>query len=359
MHFGLRIWKSVLGVFLCGLIDLLRGQAGTPFYSCIALLQCMRQDKEDSLKFSLQREMGTLIGAFYGVFMILWFNDVEGLLRYTIISLAIIPIINTAILIRHKNAAYFACVVFLSIAINHLGDRNPYLFVFNRWLDTTIGIVLAYMINQFSLPHNYDTKTIFVMPLTSSLDGYSKYHLQRLLTKGVKITFDFKGDIDQAHQTLDHYPLTLPIICDDGHTLYDLKKHQFIINTSMEPSLAQAIYRKIVHLNPHIAYIKEQTLMIGLTFDDEFYFERRHSPYLNYFHQELPVEQAVLYFECTDITDSVLQLEGVEVVDLGNHRYKIYAPNKKAELLTGTLFIGGENQKMMISEIERLSKRKK
>lgn len=51
-------------------------------------------------------------------------------------------ILYTTVLLK-KNASYFSTVVFLSIVVNHIGDQNPLLFVFNRVLDTMIGIVLA------------------------------------------------------------------------------------------------------------------------------------------------------------------------------------------------------------------------
>ena len=42
----------------------------------------------------------------------------------------------------HKgNTSYFACVVYLSIAVNHVTDVDPFLFVLNRCFDTVIGIV--------------------------------------------------------------------------------------------------------------------------------------------------------------------------------------------------------------------------
>ena len=52
-------------------------------------------------------------------------------------------ILYTTVLLKKKNASYFSTVVFLSIVVNHIGDQNPLLFVFNRVLDTMIGIVLA------------------------------------------------------------------------------------------------------------------------------------------------------------------------------------------------------------------------
>lgn len=50
------------------------------------------------------------------------------------------------------NAAYFSCVVFLSIVMVHIGDSNPYHFVLNRVVDTLIGIAVSMLINACHLP---------------------------------------------------------------------------------------------------------------------------------------------------------------------------------------------------------------
>lgn len=47
---------------------------------------------------------------------------------------------------------YFSCVVFLSIVVIHIGDANPCLFVFNRVMDTMIGIIVGMLVNSVRLP---------------------------------------------------------------------------------------------------------------------------------------------------------------------------------------------------------------
>ena len=71
------------------------------------------------------------------------FGEPPELVYGTLVSFAIILVLYTTVLIRKKKASYFSCVVFLSIVVNHITDDNPYLFVFNRGLDTMIGIALG------------------------------------------------------------------------------------------------------------------------------------------------------------------------------------------------------------------------
>lgn len=71
----------------------------------------------------------------------------------------VVLVLYTTVLFGQKQASYFSCVVFLSIVINHVSDLNPYLFVWNRFLDTMIGICVGVCINCFSL-HRVRNKDI-------------------------------------------------------------------------------------------------------------------------------------------------------------------------------------------------------
>lgn len=147
----INIIKSSVGVLLGFIIYLIRGKEGTPFYTALSVLWCMQPYSSN-----IKRTLGTMIGAFYGLITILleyyflpFKND---FIRYLSISILLIPVIYTTVLINKKKSTYFSCVVFLSIVVNHLSDKNPYFFVFNRVLDTMIGIVIALVINTIKIP---------------------------------------------------------------------------------------------------------------------------------------------------------------------------------------------------------------
>ena len=148
---GMRIIKSALGVLICFGIFFLRGKQGTPFYSALAVLWCIQKETRNTVGNALQRTIGTLIGAVYGLVYILIKLSLstigDSLLHYALISVTLIPVIYTTVVIQQKKASYFSCVVFLSIVVNHLMDENPYLFVFNRSMDTLIGIFVGLVLN--------------------------------------------------------------------------------------------------------------------------------------------------------------------------------------------------------------------
>ena len=154
IHFppiGMRIIKSALGVLICFGVYFLRGKHGTPFYSALAVLWCIQKETRNTVGNALQRTIGTLIGAAYGLVFILVKLSIQvigdSFWHYALISLTLIPVIYTTVILHQKKASYFSCVVFLSIVVNHLMDENPYLFVFNRTMDTLIGIFVGLALN--------------------------------------------------------------------------------------------------------------------------------------------------------------------------------------------------------------------
>ena len=71
------------------------------------------------------------------------------LLRYLFLSFLLIPIINFSVLIKQEKGTFLMCVVFLCITATHGNDESPLAFAIDRIIDTTIGIVVALLINQF------------------------------------------------------------------------------------------------------------------------------------------------------------------------------------------------------------------
>ena len=199
---GMRIIKSAIGVFLCYVIDIFRNGHGIVFYSQLAVLWCMQEYKEDTISKAKQRILGTLIGAVYGLIILLvapflhMKNSVIGdVIWAAFISLFIVVILYSTVVVNKKQASYFSCVVFLSIVVNHLTDANPFLFVWNRVLDTLIGIGLGVLVNACSLPREHRNHILFVSGLDDTLlteedhlSAYSKVELNRMISTGAKFT---------------------------------------------------------------------------------------------------------------------------------------------------------------------------
>ena len=150
-HIGLRVIKTVIAVFICFWIDYLRG-SGMPFYSTIAAVLCIQKDMDHSFKVAKNREIATIIGASFGALYLFIEQNLisvdHELLRYLTLSLLLIPVILFAVNIHQENSVFLSCVVFLSVTINHAFE-SPLSFALTRLIDTTIGIVVALIVNYF------------------------------------------------------------------------------------------------------------------------------------------------------------------------------------------------------------------
>ena len=142
---GQRIIKSA--VALCMIVyhirSLLPIENGIPFYSALAALWCMQPSVDTTKNNAGQRTFGTVTGAAYGLVFLnfLYFSKItEPICVYLLASAVVIPVIYSTVVLKKRNASFFSCVVFLSIALTHSFDQDPYIFVFNRVMDTFIGI---------------------------------------------------------------------------------------------------------------------------------------------------------------------------------------------------------------------------
>ena len=151
---GGRTIKTVVAVFLCLVTGIIR-KSDTAFYAAIAAVLCVRRTSKDGFREAFNREVATIIGGIWGMIVLLferyfWCSPCE-VLRYLFLSVLLIPIINFSVLIKREKGTFLMCVVFLCITVTHGNDESPLSFGIARILDTTIGIVIALIINRFSI----------------------------------------------------------------------------------------------------------------------------------------------------------------------------------------------------------------
>lgn len=314
---GKRIIKSSVSVLLCYGIYLLRGRNGIVFYSMLAALWCIRPFIGNTLEMAIQRTTGTMIGAVYGLILlwikvywlpqeILWCE----LLYDILVALFIIPIIHTTVILKHQNASYFSCVVFLSVVVVHMGDAEPFIFVLNRVLDTLTGVAVGIGINAFHIPSKKQRDVLFVSGIDDTLlskneqmSVYTKRELNYLLKDGVNFTVATMRTPASLLKVLEGVELKLPIIAMDGAVLYDIKKNtyvrSFVISTETSEKIMELI--KLQGLNCFANVIVDDSLLIFYQdFKNEaerkVYEEMRISPYRNYIYGEVPEGACVVYF---------------------------------------------------------------
>ena len=156
LHVGLRTIKTVVAVFLSLCLAYVRQGFANPLYIAIAAILCIQPTMTSSRKAGTDRLIGTIVGGFWGIIVfIINTNPAVNLpviIKYAIISLALIPIIYTNICIRRASVVSTSAVVYLIITVSYSGIMTNVSYLYNRLLDTFFGFLIAMVINAVKLP---------------------------------------------------------------------------------------------------------------------------------------------------------------------------------------------------------------
>ena len=318
---GMRIIKSAIGVFLCYVVSIFRPH-GIVFYSQLAVLWCIVPYASNSLKMGVQRTIGTLIGAFFGILLLLgqqylFDGSIEReLLQGLLIAVFVIPVIYVTVLFNRQDTAFFSCSVFLSIVVGHGMDSDPYLYVMDRILDTMIGVALGVALNAIRLPRKKHKEILFISDLDDSLIAvkdsltpYSKVELNRLLDDGVKLVMSTMRTPGSMIEVLSDIRLNMPVIAMDGAALYDIQDKSFSKVYVMSSVTAGQLCDFIAGENRHafITNIVEDMVVINYgelqnEAEQKIFRSFRRSPYRNFVKRKLLPEDTPVYFMLIDKT---------------------------------------------------------
>ncbi|MCH5344385.1 MAG: HAD hydrolase family protein [Acetatifactor sp.] len=325
---GMRIIKTVIAVFLCFVVEILRGDVTVAFYSHMAAIWCMRDSAKETKINAIQRIIGTVVGALVGLVTILLFPDLSietkqhQLIHGVVISLMVGVVLYATVVIRKSEAAYFSTVVYLSIVINHISDADPYIFTWNRFWDTMIGIVIGLAVNSFRLPRRRNRKVLFVSGLDDTLlnaklalSGYSRVELNRMIDDGAQFTISTVHTPAILKELLGTIELKLPAIVMDGAALYDVVENRYVRSYVISHKKADEMIKLLREhqVNWFSNVIIDDTLVIYYQeSENEAYNQMveqdRRSPYRNYVKRELPEGEDVVYFHVVERSERIESL---------------------------------------------------
>lgn len=144
---GFRTIKTAIAVFFSLLLYAIINREGTVF-AVLAVLVCMQDSVEKSIKEGINRTIGTMIGAFSGtLFVFLDFSYLPSFFYYGIVMLGIVFLIHICHLIGIRRSIVIASVVYMVIILG--AGENPIQYSIDRTIDTLIGIIMAVSVNRF------------------------------------------------------------------------------------------------------------------------------------------------------------------------------------------------------------------
>ncbi len=292
----------------------------------------------------------------------------EGL-HLILVPLVLIPVLYSTVLLGVRDMAYFSGVVYLSIAISHFTDTDPYLFALNRLLDTVIGVAVAAVVNRFHLPRKRDTDTLFVSALGHSLlwsdtwlTPYSTVELNRLMDDGMKFTLSTVETPATVRELLPGVRLRYPIVVMDGAALYDMDTLEYLKTAPMPPEAAARMMALLDERQlPFFSTTVEQNLLVmcfrGLENEGmrHIFEEKRRSPYRNYLKSGSPSPDNVVYLMAVDTEEKIR--EAYELLDrkpwTDGYRVKTRPEKGCPGYAVLKIYDAGASREAMVRELEQ------
>lgn len=153
-HIGSRNIKTALSVFICLLF------LNKSLMAAIAAIICMQSTIEDSVVIGINRLIGTFLGGLLGL-VIIYFISIFNLQAYSIFisALSVSLVIYICNLIKKPAACVISSIVVLGIIIDPNID-NQFFYALNRTLETSLGVVIAILVNRFINPPDDSNLTL-------------------------------------------------------------------------------------------------------------------------------------------------------------------------------------------------------
>ncbi len=250
---GQRILRTMIAVWLCLAVYLLRGHRGLPTFAVLAAIAGIQPYYKDVRASVRRRLIGNLTGLFWGMLLILLEGTLFGgkpdeLLHFFLVGLFVGVVIYFTVALNVKEAANFSAVVFFVVAYSHVTDDNPWIYCYHRLVDTLIGVAVAWVVNHFHMPRRRNTDVLYVSSLLDTILGrnhqlspYSKVELNRLMDDGAKLSIATTQTQATVRELLGGVELRCPIITMDGAALYDMKSQKYLVTKPMSEAQARRI----------------------------------------------------------------------------------------------------------------------
>ncbi|HKM40077.1 MAG TPA: aromatic acid exporter family protein [bacterium] len=149
---GLRNIKTALSVFLCVLLFDFIGRPN-PLFACSAAIICMKETVRYSYRKGADRLIGTLLGGAVGLVFLLLKTKLTLLYGEAILAgLGIFTVIYLSNLVDKKETSIISSIVVVAIVIG-AREKSPFLYAFDRMVDTSVGIVIALLVNKYVFPY--------------------------------------------------------------------------------------------------------------------------------------------------------------------------------------------------------------
>lgn len=315
---GQRILKTTVAVFLCLLTYLLLGYRGEsiPTEAAITAIICMQPYVSRTAQYALNRFIGTVIGSFWALSLLLLLHLVPTIghylpLPHLLMAVGVMLSLYTATLLHRSDASGQAAIVFLCIVISFPDVESPLRQTALRLADVFLGTLIAIGVNTFRLPRRKDQNRLFFLRAKDLVpDRFSKitpatlFRMNRLADDGAKICLMSEHAPAFFAQSMGAARLNTPLIVMDGAAIFDLNDNAFLWKNTISKTDSTQLrnYLDGLGLSYFIYTIhKDKTCIFhrGKYREEErqIFDLMRRSPYRSYLDEELYEMAEIVYFK--------------------------------------------------------------
>ncbi|MCR4672113.1 MAG: FUSC family protein [Lachnospiraceae bacterium] len=329
-HLGQRIIKTAVAVFICLIVYSLRGYEGSEMRTeaAITAIICMQPYVRSSRHSALNRFAGSLIGAAWGLLLLLLLYSFPVLgeskpVLYLLMAAGVMLSLYTSVLVHKTEASALAAIIFLCLVITYPDVEAPFLNAGIRLLDLLIGMAIAVSVNSFRLPRRKNPDYVFfvrskdlVMDRFAQVSPNVLFRLNALYNDGARICLI--SEHAPAFFTIQMHmvKLNLPLIVMDGAAIYDMNSNTYLSMKTISPGDSAALVRRLeeAQISFFVYTIHKNRTCIfhhGKMHRKEkaVYELLRRSPYRSYFEEEIYDPEKVVSLKVIAGNEHIEELE--------------------------------------------------
>ncbi len=327
---GQRIIKTTAAVFICLVFYYLRGYRGEdmPTEAAITAIICMQPYVRDSREYALNRMTGTLIGAGWGLFLLVLLLAFPILaanyyVLYLLMALGVLCSLYTSIAFHKPDASGLAAIVFICVVIAFPEIEDPLLDAFQRISGVLVGTIVAIGVNVAHLPRSRNPNLVFFIRSSdlvpnrfSQISPSALFRLNSLYQDGAKICLISRHAPAFLASQLSAVELNLPMIVMDGAALYDVHEKRYLHVETIRQADSARFMDKLnsLGLSYFVYAVRDNKTCIFHAGDmrpeeQEALSRLRRSPYRDYLDAGTYAPDEIVYIKIIGGTEEIEQLK--------------------------------------------------
>ena len=329
-HIGQRIVKTSIAVFITLLVYYLRGYRGAemPAEAAITAIICMQPYVRDTRDFAVNRFIGTLIGAAWGLaflLLMLIFPAIGDnlLLVYLRMAIGVMLTLYTCVLVHRPDTSAQAAIVFICVVIAFPEIEAPLQQALERFTGVLLGTCTSIAVNVFRLPRDKERGYVYFVKIAdlvpdrfSHLPAAARFRLNYLYDDGAKICLMSEHAPAFFTLTMSQTSLSVPFIVMDGAAIYDANENVYLRTEAVDPLESAGLCERLdaMGLGYFIYTVHNNKICIfhqGKMHEQErkIYERMKRSPYRSYLEGEIYQANEIVYLKIIDETEKIVVLE--------------------------------------------------